>query len=54
MSRCHTDREGNWKSSQSFGKDEMPLAVYCLRMAFERIIEEEQVQGTGVEEEVPM
>ena len=54
VSRRYEDRDGNWKSSQSFGRNEMPLAVYSLRKAFERIVEEEQGQSgsNGVQEEV--
>jgi len=58
VSRRYKDRDGNWKSSQSFSRNEIPLALYCLEQAFEKIIGEEQAQNgngsNGVEEEVVM
>jgi hypothetical protein len=54
VSRRYKDRDGNWKSSQSFSRNEIPLAIYCLRKAFEKIIEKETAQGSSngsVEEE---
>jgi hypothetical protein len=56
VSRRYKDRDGSWKSSQSFSRNEIPLAVYCLEKAFEKIVEEETAQsGNGnVEEEVVM
>ncbi|MBL7224411.1 MAG: hypothetical protein ISS72_11205 [Candidatus Brocadiae bacterium] len=55
MSRRYKDKDGNWKSSQSFSRNEIPLAIYCLERAFAKIIEEETAQnGNGVEEEVVM
>jgi hypothetical protein len=55
VSRRYKDRDGNWKSSQSFGRNEILLAIHCLRQAVAKIIEEEQAgsrDGSGVEEEV--
>ena len=54
MSRRYKDKNGEWRSSQSFGRDEMPLAIWCLGKALEKIIEEEQVQtgSNDVKEEV--
>ena len=53
VGRRYKDRDGNWQSSQSSGRNEIPLAVWCLEKAFEKIIEEEQVQSSnGVQEEV--
>ena len=31
---------GEWKSSGSFGRNEIPLATYCLQKAFEYIIDD--------------
>ena len=48
VSRRYKDRDGNWKSSSSFGRNEILLAIHCLRQAVARIIEEEQTQsGNG-------
>ena len=31
--------DGNWKTTYSFSRNEIPLAIYCLQKAFEAIIE---------------
>ncbi|MFC1805733.1 hypothetical protein ACFL09_01980 [Planctomycetota bacterium] len=57
VSRRYKDKDGNWKSSQSFSRNEIPLAIYCLERAFAKIIEEETAQAGSngsVEEEVVM
>ena len=58
VTRRYKDKNGDWKSSQSFARNEIPLAIYCLGKAFEKIIGEETAQagsnGNGVEEEVVM
>jgi hypothetical protein len=55
VSRRYEDKGGNWKSAQSFSRNEIPLAIYCLEQAFEKIIEEETAaNGNGSEEEVVM
>ena len=58
VSRRCKERDGNWKSSQSLGRDEVPLAAWCLKEALARIIEEETAQdGNGwstVDEEAVM
>ena len=53
VERRYKDRNGTWKSSQSFSRNKIPLAVYCLEKAFEAIIEEEKggSDGNGVVEE---
>ena len=54
-SRRYKDREGNQQSSQSFGRNEILLAVWCLQKALGKIIEEEQAQSSnGVRKEVVM
>ena len=53
MDRRYKDKDGSWKSSQSFSRNEIPLAVYCLEKAFEAIVGEEKGDnGNGVVEEV--
>ena len=39
ITRRYQDQNGNWKSSQSFSRNEIPLAIYCLQKAFASIIE---------------
>ena len=46
VQRRYKDRDGNWQSSGSFSRNEIPLAIYCLRKAFEKIIEAQQEDGS--------
>ena len=48
----YKDKNGEWKSSQSFGRNEIPLVRYCLDKAFGAIIEEQSGDSVNVEEEV--
>lgn len=53
VQRRYKDKSGAWKSSSSFGRNEIPLAIHCLQKAFEKIIQtqnEEAGTGTNVEE----
>ena len=53
IQRRYKDSEGNWKLSTSFSRNEMPLAIYCLVRAFDKIIREETSQTSDeVQEEV--
>lgn len=57
VQRRFKDRDGNWKSSQSFSRNEIPLAIHCLQKSFEHMIEspkEEDGNDNGVEEEAVM
>jgi len=38
VERRYKDSNGNWKSSGSFGRNEIPLAIYCLEKAFDAMI----------------
>ncbi len=56
VERRYKDKDGSWKSSQSFTRNEIPLAIYCLTKAFGAIIEEEKGENgngsNGAAEEV--
>ena len=39
VTRRYQDRNGEWKSSQSFSRNEIPLVIYCLQKAFATMIE---------------
>ena len=43
VSRRYKDRYGNWKTTYTFSRNEIPLAIYCLQKAFEMIIEKSNV-----------
>ena len=38
VERRYKDNDGNWKSSGSFGRNEIPLAIYCLQKSFEAML----------------
>ena len=53
VQRRYKDKNGQWQSSGSFSRNEIPLAIHCLQKAFERIIElqnEESGSDNNVEE----
>lgn len=39
VQRRYCDKDGNWKSSGSFSRNEIPLAIFCLNKALEEIID---------------
>ncbi len=39
VQRRYKDKDGSWQSSGSLSRNEIPLAIYCLQQAFEKIIE---------------
>jgi hypothetical protein len=49
LQRRYRDSDGNWKSSGSFSRNEIPLAIYCLQKSFEHMIEGQK--DDSVEEE---
>ena len=50
VERRYKDKDGNWKSSGSFSRNEIPLVQYVLGKAFEAMVEEKQ-NGDRIEEE---
>ena len=53
VQRRYKDKTGQWQSSGSFNRNEIPLAIHCLQKAFEKIIElqnEDSGNGNNVEE----
>ena len=52
VQRRYKDREGNWQSSGSFSRNEIPLAIYCLQKSFEKIIEKQQEASGNSSNEV--
>ena len=49
LERRYKDGDGNWKSSGSFARSEVFLAIFCLEKALDYIIEHSR---TTTEEEV--
>ena len=55
IQRRYKDKDGQWKSGGNFGRNEIPLAIYCLQKSFEHMIEGQKDDENGsVEEEVVM
>ena len=52
VERRYKDKDGKWQSSNSFSRNEIPMAIYCLQKAFDTIIEEQSEQPESKEEEV--
>ena len=50
VERRYKDKDGNWKSSGSFSRNEIPLVQYVLGKAFEAMVEEKQ-NSDRIEEE---
>ena len=51
--RRYKDSNGQWKSSNSFGRNEVPLVQWCLDQAFTAMVQEkgngEQIEEMQVE-----
>ena len=41
---------GEWKSSQSFSRNELPFAIYALQKAFEAMVESPEERGDDADE----
>jgi len=56
IQRRYMDSNGQWKSSGSFGRNEIPLLIYCLQKAFEKMIaaDSEETDNNGSDEEIPI
>ena len=39
VQRRYKDKNGQWQSTTSFNRNEIPLAIHCLQQAFDKIIE---------------
>ena len=52
VQRRYKDKNGEWQSSASFDRKEIPLAIYCLGKAFEAIIEEQNGSNSNNAEAV--
>jgi hypothetical protein len=39
VERRYKDKDGTWKSSSSFGRNEIPLVMYCLGKAYAAMVD---------------
>ena len=51
VGKSYKDRNGEWKNSSSFSRNEIPLAEWCLDRAFSAMLEEQDSEREGVEQE---
>lgn len=51
VQRRYRDKDGQWKSSGSFSRNEIPLAIYVLEKAFEHMIEGQKEEGDSDDSE---
>lgn len=47
VERRYKDKDGTWKSSNSFGRNEIPLVMYCLQKAFSTMVEGKEAEEDG-------
>ena len=52
VQRRYTDKDGNWQSSGSFSRNEIPFAIHCLQKAFDKIIEKQSQTSNDKTEEI--
>ena len=52
VERRYKDKNDEWKSSNSFSRNEIPLVRWCLDKAFDAMLEERSSDRISVEEEV--
>ena len=45
VERRYKDKDGEWKSSGSFSRNEIPLAIHCLQKAFETMLNGAEVEA---------
>jgi len=43
--RYKDNTDGTWKSSSSFARNELPLAIWCLQKAFDHMITESSTRS---------
>jgi hypothetical protein len=51
VERRFKDKDGQWMSSNSFSRNEIPFVIYCLQKSLEHIIESRKSEEDSVEEE---
>ena len=54
VERRYKDTDGQWKSSNSYSRNEIPLVIHVLQQAFSYMLQERSSNGNEVAEEVVM
>ncbi len=50
-SKAYKDRNGQWNSTSSLNRDEIPLVMYCLQKAYAAMIEHNSKDSSVAGEE---
>ena len=51
VERRYKDSDGSWKSTGSYGRNEIPLVRHVLQQAFELMLQEKSMKSNGIDEE---
>ena len=54
VQRRYKDKNDEWQSSNSFSRNDIPLAIYCLGKAFQKMVEERSFNSNEIDEEIVM
>ena len=49
VNRRYKAKDGSWQNGSSFGRNEIPLAIYCLEKCFEKMINEDSSDAEAAE-----
>ena len=52
IERRYKDKSGEWKSSNSYGRNEIPLVIHALQQAFGYMVQKRGGEDGKVEEEL--
>ncbi len=50
VERRYKDKDDTWKSSNSFGRNEIPLVIYCLQKAYAVMVEGNEAEDSVTQE----
>ena len=54
VQRRYKNKAGEWQNTNSFGRNELPLAIFCMQKVFEKMLGEGNANSDNIEEEVIM
>lgn len=50
VERRYKAKDGQWKSSSSFSRNDIPLAIHCLQKAFDYMVPKNKIQEVSQNE----
>ena len=55
VQRRYKNKSGEWQSTQSFGRSDLPVVIHCLQKIYEKMLgESDGDSDSNVEEEIVM